>query len=274
MPNRSITSAALVEPLETRRMLSTQMHRPIEEFVAAQGTYDGGVFGAPPGTLFTPPSKNYIGWFSPAPDLLGISVDYAGLANNNPSGNLGLGTTFSGNVTEVRQRDGSSIVRVVLRTENALTYVIPFDPAAPPTQFGTSPLIFGERVPDVVAGATPALGNSLLTLTYASPQFGAPLVDILALVGDEPPPGTLLTIGFQATATGTFADGSPGMVTVTQRGIFNTNPNHPPGRDFFPVESIVLTHTGGRPGMFSESKLSSQSDEEHVADLVAAAAAE
>jgi hypothetical protein len=234
----------VIEPLESRRLLSAAAQRPIADFIAAQGTYNGPVFGFPAGTLIVPPAKNYLGWTAPQ-DNLGISVDYAGLANNYPGGTLNLGTTFDGNVVETRQRDGSSIVRVTLHTDDALTFVMPLDPAPTGNPFGDNPLVFGTRVTDVVNGATAAVGDSLFSVAFTSPQFGAPLPDIMQLVNDPQPGQNLLSIRFQATATGTFADGSPGMVKVSQAARFDTNPNHPPGRDFFPVENVVLIHTGG-----------------------------
>ena len=123
-------------------------HR-IAEFVDAQGTFcvDDGAGGC---AIFVPPVDNFVG-FTDTVHFLGVSIDYAGLSEAPLGGTLG--TTFSGTISERTLKDGSVIITVQLRTSNALTYVIPFDPNSPANQFGENELLFGTRANDVLAGA-------------------------------------------------------------------------------------------------------------------------
>src|SRR5262249_40575616 len=65
-------------------------HRPISEFLAAQGTFcvDDGAGGC---TIFVPPAPNFVGFTDTVHDR-GISFDYAGLSEIPLGGTLG--TTF------------------------------------------------------------------------------------------------------------------------------------------------------------------------------------
>ena len=217
---------------------ATVTQRPIQEFISAQGTYDAGF-------LLVPPDKNYLGWTDPRHNL-GITMDYAGLSNQSLGG--ALGTTFSGSVSETRQIDGSAIVRVLLKTSNALTFAMPLSPAPTGNPFGDNPLVFGTRTTDVLNGATPALGSCSLNVSFTEANVGDPLPDLMVfLLGASAPGQNLMTIGFQGTATGKFADGSTGTAKVAQTGLLITNFDHLPGvyHDAFPAEYITLAHTGG-----------------------------
>ena len=94
-------------------------HRPIAEFVDAQGTFcvDDGAGGC---VIFVPPVDNFVG-FTDTVNFRGISIDYAGLSEEPLGGTLG--TAFSGTISERTLQDGSVIINVHLRTSNALTYV-------------------------------------------------------------------------------------------------------------------------------------------------------
>src|SRR5689334_7684484 len=167
---RLAMSHALFEGLESRTLMAADAttHRPISDFIDNQGT-----LGLP---RQVPLVENFVGLSDTVNDL-GVSFDYAGLANDALGGRLG--TTFDGSITERTLRGGGSEVNMVLHTHNALTWVIPFDPtipfdpndpAGPGNQFGNNDLLFGARADDVVRGATPALGDGTLTLTYLSPK--------------------------------------------------------------------------------------------------------
>src|SRR5437588_3883075 len=139
--------------------------RPIMEFVDAQGTYDIGF-------LFVPPVENYVGWTDPDHGL-SMSVDYAGIADDFYGGVFG--TTFGGTVTERRLADGRAEVTVVLRTTDALTYVVNgFD-------FAGGPLLFGGRpAPGGIQG-TVALADCELRVTFINTAPGAALPDLIQL---------------------------------------------------------------------------------------------
>jgi hypothetical protein len=208
-------------------------HRPISEFLDAQGTF---CVDPPTCTIFVPPVPNFVAFTDTVHDL-GISFDYAGLSDDPLGGSLG--TTFSGTISERTLNDGSVIITIHLHTSNALVYVIPFDPTSAENQFGENPLIFGARAADVLAGATPALGDSNFTLEFTNSAPGLPIPDFEQLLFGPLPGQTLLSVTFNGTATGFFADGTPGKVHVAEKGIFH-NGFHGAVGDGFPVENINL----------------------------------
>jgi hypothetical protein len=215
--------------------LAQTSNRPIDEFVAAQGTFcvDDGAGGC---VLFVPPVQNFVGW-TDTNNFLGASVDYAGLADDATGGVLG--TTFSGTITERTLQDGRALIKVSLHTENALTWVIPFDPTSSDNQFRDNELLFGVRAADVIDGAAPSLGTSKLVLEFTNPAPNLPLPDFNQLLFAPEPGQELLSVHFEATATGTLPDGSTGKLHVSERGIFD-NGFHGAVGDGFPAELINL----------------------------------
>jgi hypothetical protein len=229
------TASALAAFVCSASAFAGTTHRPISEFIAAQGTFcvDDGAGGC---TRFVPPVPNFVGFTDTVHDL-GISFDYAGLSDGPLGG--ALGTTFSGDITERTVSDGSVIITVRLHTSNALVYVIPFDPTSSANQFGENPLIFGARASDVLAGATPALGDSNFTLVFTNAAPGLPIPDFEQLLFAPGPGQSLLSVTFEGTANGTFANGSSGKVHVIERGLFD-NGFHGALADGFPAEFINL----------------------------------
>lgn len=235
-PRRVVTTAlALGIALGPASALAQTVHRSIDEFIAAQGTFcvDDGAGGC---VLFVPPVQNFVGW-TDTNHFLGASVDYAGLADDALGGILD--TTFSGTVTERTLQDGRALITVDLRTQNALTWVIPYDPTSTENQFRDNQLLFGARAGDVLAGAVPSLGTSRLVLEFTNPAPGLPLPDFNQLLFAPLPGQELRSVHFDATAEGTFADGSTGKVHVIERGIFD-NGFHGAVGDGFPAELINL----------------------------------
>jgi hypothetical protein len=234
--------------------------RPIEDFVNTQGTFciddgRGGCF------LFVPPVPNFLGsdTVQEVPPQRGnvqpvrcASVDYAGLANATieelSGGTVSLGTTTSGTVTERPLADGRAEVSVRLHTRNALTWVASGGDNDT-CDFATDPLLFGHRVPEVLAGEDAALGDSFLEVVFINPTPGAPLPDLIQLFffpldGQEP-----RSISFLASGSGTLRaafdvpEGTPGQAQVAQRGIFQT-PFKGATADGFPAERINLNVVG------------------------------
>jgi len=208
------------------------------DFVDAQGHVSFG----PPGTQQVAGVADFVGFTDTKRDRA-ITADYAGLADKALGG--ALGTTFDGDVTVRRvvpndPKDLRVLVHVVLHTDNELMWVIPFDfdPHNTSNQFGENPLLFGARPADILAGATPALGSSTLTLDFIMPKDG-PLPDLEELAFGNTPGLILLSVRVGAEADGFFADGSAGKVQVTQVGIFN-NGFHGVVGDASPTESIIL----------------------------------
>ncbi|HEY7374079.1 MAG TPA: hypothetical protein VIF57_18100 [Polyangia bacterium] len=210
--------------------------RPISDFLSTQGTFcvDDGAGGC---TIFVPPTPNFVGFTDTVHDL-GISFDYAGLSEVPLGGTLG--TTFDGSVSERTVKDGSVIVTVHLHTSNALVYVIPFDPTSSENQFGENQLLFGTRVTDVQAGAQPALGDSNFTLEFTNAAPGLPIPDFEQLLFAPGPGQSILSVVFEGSASGQFANGTPGKVHVIERGIFH-NGFHGAVADGFPAEFINFT---------------------------------
>jgi len=235
------------------------IQRPIEDFVNAQGTFcisdgSGGCL------LFVPPVANFLGLdnVQEAPPQHGnvqpvrcASVDYAGLANTKieelSGGTISFGTTTSGTVTERPLADGRAEVTVRLHTKNALTWVTSGgdnNTCGLDTSFATNPLLFGHRVPDVLAGADAALGESSLQVRFVNTAPGAPLPDLQQLFG-APVPGQEgpSFISFYARADGTLRgnfgvpDGTPGRAEVIETGNGATG-------DGFPAERINLNAVG------------------------------
>jgi hypothetical protein len=208
--------------------------RPISDFLSTQGTFCG---DPPACTLFVPPAPNFVGFTDTVHDL-GISFDYAGLSDQPLGG--ALGTSFSGSVSERTVADGSVIITVHLHTSNALVYVIPFDPNAGGNQFGENDLLFGTRVADVQAGATPALGDSTLDIVLTNTAPGLPIPDLEQYLFAPGPGQNILSVVFEGTASGQFASGGSGKVHVIERGILGHKFNGALA-DGFPAEFINFT---------------------------------
>jgi len=176
-----------------------------------------------------------IGW-TVQPDFKVFAlVDYAGLANAQ-LGNL-LGTTMTGQINEVPLADGRASVAVTLHTKNALAWVSDISQEFP------GPLLFGHRLDEVANGAPPALADCFLHVVFTNTAPGAPLPDLIQLAF-VPKPGQAFKIeAFHCAGTGLLADGSPGLMTVTQTGLFITSGKGATA-DGFPAERIELRRIG------------------------------
>jgi len=217
--------------------LAQTTHRPISEFVEAQGTFciPDGQGGC---TIFVPPVANFVGFTDTVHDRA-ISFDYAGLADAPGALDGALGTTFTGDILERTLKDGSVIITVHLQTSNALAWVIPFDPNAGGNQFNDNPLIFGARVNDILAGATPAVGDCKLDLEFTNAAPGLPIPDFEQLLFAAGDGQEMRSVKFEGTANGTFTAGGSGKVHVREVGILD-NGFHGAVADGFPAEFITL----------------------------------
>ncbi|MDH5287500.1 MAG: hypothetical protein OEX23_12825 [Betaproteobacteria bacterium] len=221
---------------------------PLSAFLDTQGSQN----------VYIPPVPDYWGWVAPAPGVKtpatsyvggnAGSCDYAGLANDwlIEQGHPGLGTSFSGSVTERALGDGRILVHVDLRTVNALTFGMRI--TAPDFgDFATDPLIFGARAQDVLAGATPGIGDC--HASFAWKQLPGDLVDF-----NHPPWDDgyfeIVNLSFRANAKGPLTalagygpDGTPGHLVISQTGFFRTSFK---GATFdaFPAEFVEVRATG------------------------------
>ena len=185
--------------------------RPLAAFLDAQGTT----------SVFVPPVPDYVGWADE--DFVTFAlVDYAGLANAwleaQTGGRASLGTTVSGVVKERRAPDGRAEVRVKLEARNALSWAFPLADIGPndPLPFLNTPLTFGARAQDVVAGAKAALGKASLDITFMNPAPGAPFPDLVQLVNAPDPAQLPIRFKFQSKACGLTSDGTPAQLEIRQ----------------------------------------------------------
>jgi hypothetical protein len=215
--------------------------RPIEDFLAQQGQSGD----------FTPTTGDLVGWID-FDTLYFAWVDYAGLADEVVLDGA-LGTSFNGKVTERPLKDGRTQVLVKLTTRNALAWafdVLDIDPDDE-FPFESTPLLFGARVQDVLAGATPALGSCTLQVKFIHDQpINADLPDLVQLVNAPTEDQELLQLKFHTSVAGELreqfgvVDGTPGRLNVSQNGLYN-KPNPPvPDEPFFPVEKVVIKVVG------------------------------
>jgi len=185
--------------------------------------------------LFVPPVPNYIGWSDPFTGTC-AAFDYAGLADAALGGRLG--TSISGTINEIPQRDGSVIVRVVLHASNAMAFAVEgFD--------FTGPLIFGNRASEILAGAKPSVGSSTLVVVFRNPAPGAPLPDLQELLICRF--NDLISLSFVGEANGFLPNGQPGQLQVTQVGLISVyskaNAHSRVALDAFPAEHISVRPT-------------------------------
>jgi hypothetical protein len=254
-PARSVTIVLLLGmltignlgPAPVQAAQDPAVQRPISDFLDAQGTT----------MVFNSPVPDQVGWSNnPAlpnfpPPRFGL-FDYAGLANDFliSQGHSSLDTRTDGTITERPLADGRAEVSVILHTTNALTWasVLVPDPS-------TSPTLFGNRAADVLNGATPALGDSVLQVVFKNTAPGAPLPDLVNafILGKALPGQELVFIAFLGTATGPLhalaslgPEGTPGLCLVVETGLLmkSFNLNSRPGKDAFPAELVELRRIG------------------------------
>jgi hypothetical protein len=136
---------------------------------------------------------------------------------------------------------------VLLQTDNALSWVmdnLACDATSPDA------VLFGHLAPDVLHGATPALGSSFLQLVFKNTAPGAPLPDFIQLAFAPLPSQEITFIGFVAQADGPLRaafgvpDGTPGRAGITEKGILKIPPQNKATTDSFPAERVDLKVIG------------------------------
>ena len=185
--------------------------RSFAEFIDAQGTT----------SVFVPPVPDYIGWADTEFVTFAL-VDYAGLANAwieaETGGDVSLGTRVFGSVKERPTADGRAEVRVKLEARDALSWAFllaDIDPSDP-LPFLNTPLAFGARAQDVVAGAKAATGKASFDVTFMNPAPGAPLPDLVQLLNTTQPAQLPWRFKFQSKACGSMPDGTSAQLEVRQ----------------------------------------------------------
>ena len=153
-----------------------------------------------------------------------------------------MGSSFEGQVTERARKDGRADVHVVFHARNVLAWAID-------TSNGNA-IVFGHTGAQVSGGADAALADVLLTMDFINTAPGAPIPSLYALSFIPSPNYTLNKMSVVANASGTFraaygvADGTPGKMRTTQRGLFDVkgiDKTHP---DQYPAEKVTFIVNG------------------------------
>lgn len=146
-----------------------------------------------------------------------MSVDYAGLADKwiIENGGQSIGTKFTGTVTEKAMADGRAKVTVVLNTKKALVWV-------EDSPDFSGPLLFGNKAPEVLAGARANTCSSSFRVTFINTAPGAPLPDLIQLAVVPEPGQEILSIAANCNAKGQLhaaygvPEGTPGRAISRQ----------------------------------------------------------
>ena len=205
--------------------LAQVSHRPVADFTSAQ--------------------VNVTAWNnSNNPLFIGV-IDVGGVVNRflvaNNCGQPDFGTTFSGDIIETALPDGTTQVHVVLHGRNAFMRAFLESDGTP---------VLGYTRTEVCAGATPVLGDFLLTVDFINNQgVGGPLPDLINLLLAPEPSQVFQGILVNATAQGPLRflpgvpQGAPGFMKVLQRGPF-VRGKGVPGHDYFPAELVNVKANG------------------------------
>jgi hypothetical protein len=208
-------------------------HRPIEDLLATQGTYNGNFL-------------SYINneW------VVEISVDYAGLDNQAiiDGGGEDLGTTITGSITEKVLTDGRTLVRISLHAKNALTRSI---------DWSIGDYIFGSTVAEVLDGAHASLGECKFDMTYITTAApGSDMPDLLEMAYYGIEGYSMVSVNFVATSKGELNEafgveqGTPGMAHTTQSANFyapgmpNNHKTHPSNPWTWPAGHVTVKQIG------------------------------
>lgn len=170
--------------------------RDIHEFVAAQGTYCFDVFGTGECQFLNPPLANIFSWSDPASRRMGY-FDYTGVADRAFNGRFGA--QFEGRVREVELEDGRGLMKVKLRTKNAITWAYirdPFNPFAQPEE-----QLFGHWITSEYSVEDGFVrGDSVYEVEFVIPEFGGPMPDLGELAFFPPPQTEIRASKFKGCA--------------------------------------------------------------------------
>jgi hypothetical protein len=190
--------------------------RSLDKFLAAQGTFcfpdgEGGCWQN------VPPLPNIAGWEDIARDRCAL-VDYAGLAarwlQDMSAGAISLRTAITGTVRERTLANGGAEIIVRLNLSDALMFSVAG------CDLAEGPLEFGYRVQEILAGATPSLGDAEMVIKFAVVAPGLPLPDIIRIIFFPEVGEDIEVIRLDAEAHGALRpafgvpDGTPGTLRV------------------------------------------------------------
>lgn len=216
IPRWLIAAVPLLVAVPSLSLAGQPRHRPIEEFVQAQGTFCYRPTPLASCFLAEGPVGNIVGWMTYEDGFRRFArVDFAGLVDRYrlANGLPAVGTTFEGSITERPLKDGRAEVTVVLHTRNAPAW-IRFNPWTDRNGDGLgtsdevsapSAWVWGRRAAELAAGAEPTLVEAEYTLVFVNPAMGHPMPDLLQFSFDptyQDQPGDLKRLSTSIVAWG------------------------------------------------------------------------
>jgi hypothetical protein len=224
----ALVVAVLLSATAASAQPGTATTRPIEEFVAAQGTY-----------CVELPDGSCLDIFRGVPDLVfwGIPgfprsayVDFAGHTEAYLAAHGGppLGTEIHGKIVERLLADGRAAVHVVLKVDNTLAWVTE---EANAWTIKDATLLFGNRAADVLAGEQPGLCDAHFEVKFINTAPGAPMPDLIQLLFRTEPGQEPKFVSVHCHATGPLReafgveDGTPGRANILARPLYIPPPD-------------------------------------------------
>jgi hypothetical protein len=237
-----ITCAALLLlAVPSSGLAAPTRQRPIEDFVAKQGTYCVQLAPGAPCFLAEGPIGNILAFMKWTDGYRRFArVDYAALVDRylEAHGLPTWGTTYDGSITERPLPDGRAEVSVRLHTRNTpgwVTYRTWNDANGDGVGTGSElsgPTLkaWGHTASELASGAYPALVNVEFHLVFVNIAMGAPMPDMTQFSFDPAYIGTRLYTSITASGAGELAadaatlglgaPGAPADLVLHQVGLF------------------------------------------------------
>ena len=183
----------------------------------------------------------FIEWTDPKTGFVAI-VDTLGTVNR--LFDLPFMPQVTGSISENELADGRADVDVVLHSTDAWMRVLD----------ASGEWVFGHGVAEVLAGASPTLGDALLQIRFTNTATNARLPDMAQLLFCPLPGQTLELVSGRSRASGPlraasgYPDDTPGRLEVTQTCLVATaaiaNGKSRVALDACPAESVIVRKTG------------------------------
>jgi hypothetical protein len=190
-------------------------------------------------------------WTGPAPDFpLLLAADFTGVINNTL--HLGLPSTFDGSISERALSDGTAEVKIMLRAQKVLTFVLRWSDitllfGGTPAQIFDFPGWEDLNTPEWEnAKGTQTLGDAVFEITFINSAPGDPIPDIIEILTSR----RVTKVNFNSSAFGPLTaaaglgpDGTPGHAWSNQVARFTIVHGHL-AIDGCAVENIRLQPVG------------------------------